>query len=85
MTSTVTAFLLVLLVAACASPQAPTSMVTVPEKLKPGANESLAMIVPAKGVQLYECRARIRSRSVRRAWNQDRPTLCRAALGIDRW
>ena len=33
-------------------------MVTVPEKLKPGANESLAMIVPAKGVQLYECRAR---------------------------
>lgn len=58
MTSNVTAFLLVLLVAACASPQAPTSTVTVPEKLKPGANESLAMIVPAKGVQLYECRAR---------------------------
>ena len=54
----ITAFLLVLLVAACASPQAPTSMVKVPEKLKPGANESLAMIVPAKGVQLYECRAR---------------------------
>ena len=58
MTPRMTAFLLVLLVAACASPQAPTSMVTVPEKLKPGANESLAMIVPAKGVQLYECRAR---------------------------
>jgi len=58
MASNVTAFLLVLLVAACASPQAPTSMVTVPERLKPGANESLAMIVPAKGVQLYECRAR---------------------------
>lgn len=51
MTPRITAFLLVLLVAACASPQAPTSMVTVPEKLKPGANESLAMIVPAKGVQ----------------------------------
>jgi hypothetical protein len=58
MTSRITAFLLVLLIAACASPQAPTSMVTVPEKLKPGADESLAMIVPAKGVQLYECRAR---------------------------
>ena len=58
MTCHITAFLLVLLVAACASPQAPTSMVKVPEKLKPGANESLAMIVPAKGVQLYECRAR---------------------------
>ena len=58
MTCHITAFLLVLLVGACASPQAPTSMVKVPEKLKPGANESLAMIVPAKGVQLYECRAR---------------------------
>jgi hypothetical protein len=33
-------------------------MVTVPDQLKPGANESLAMIVPAKGVQIYECRAR---------------------------
>jgi hypothetical protein len=49
---------LVLLVAGCAGPRAPTSTVTVPERLKPGANESLAMIVPAKGVQLYECRAR---------------------------
>jgi hypothetical protein len=28
----------------------------VPEKLKPGSHESLAMIVPAKGVQIYECR-----------------------------
>jgi len=30
--------------------------VRVPEKLKPGSNESLTMIVPAKGVQIYECR-----------------------------
>ena len=30
----------------------------MPDKLKAGANESLAMIVPAKGVQIYECRAR---------------------------
>jgi len=57
-TSKVTTFLLVLLVAACASPHPPTSMVKVPDKLKPGVNESLAMIVPAKGVQIYECRAR---------------------------
>ena len=57
-TSKVAAFLLVLLVAACASPQPPTSMVKVPDKLKPGANEALAMIVPEKGVQIYECRAR---------------------------
>jgi hypothetical protein len=54
----VAAFVLVLLIAACASPQPPTSMVKVPDRLKPGANESLALIVPAKGVQIYECRAR---------------------------
>ena len=57
-TSKLAAFLLVLLVAGCASPQSPTSTVKVPDTLKPGANESLAMIVPAKGVQIYECRAR---------------------------
>ena len=57
-TPKVTAFVLALLVVACASPHPQTSMVTVPDKLKPGANESLAMIVPAKGVQIYECRAR---------------------------
>ena len=56
-TSKVTAFLLMLLVAACASPQ-PISTIKMPEKLIPGPNESLAMIVPAKGVQIYECRAR---------------------------
>ena len=53
----ITAFLLVLLGAACTSPQSPTSVAKVPDKLKPGANESLAMIVAAKGVQIYECRA----------------------------
>jgi len=51
-------FLLVLLVAACASPHPRTARVNVPETLRPGANESLAMIVPANGVQIYECRAR---------------------------
>ena len=56
--SKVTVFLPVLLLAACASPQPPTSMVSAPVKLKPGANESLTMIVSAKGVQIYECRAR---------------------------
>ena len=33
-------------------------MVKMPDKLKPGSSESLAMIVSAKGVQIYECRAR---------------------------
>jgi hypothetical protein len=43
-----------LLLAACAS----TAAVAVPEALKPGADETLAMIVSARGVQIYECRAR---------------------------
>ena len=30
--------------------------VAVPDSLKPSADESLALIVPAKGVQIYECR-----------------------------
>ncbi len=54
----IAALLLVLLGAACASPQPPTSMVKMPDKLKPSANESLAMIVSAKGVQIYECRVK---------------------------
>ena len=46
-----------LVVAACATPQKPTPTVSVPEKLKGGANEALAMVMGAKGVQIYECRA----------------------------
>ena len=46
-----------LLLAACAGLQKPPT-VNVPDKLKPRADESLAMIVPAKGVQIYECRAK---------------------------
>jgi hypothetical protein len=57
-TSKVKVFLLALLLAGCASQQAPRSAAQVPDKLNPGAGESLAMIVPAKGVQIYECRAR---------------------------
>jgi uncharacterized protein DUF3455 len=55
--SKVTIFLLVLFTAGCASSQPAGSTVQVPDKLKPGANESLAMIVSSKGVQIYECRA----------------------------
>ncbi len=56
-TSKLTVFLLVLFAAGCASAQSPGSTVQVPDKLKPSADESLAMIVSAKGVQIYECRA----------------------------
>jgi hypothetical protein len=47
----------ILLVASCASLESPAPAVQVPAGLRPGANESLAAIVPAKGVQIYECRA----------------------------
>jgi hypothetical protein len=40
----------------CSGLSAPTRTVNVPDQLKPQATESLAMIVPAKGVQIYECR-----------------------------
>lgn len=43
-----------LLLNACAT----TRPVDVPDNLKPAANETIAMIVPAKGVQIYECRAK---------------------------
>src|SRR3989449_10492190 len=51
-------FSLALLVAACARLQQATPTANVPDKLTPRPNESLTMIVPAKGVQIYECRAK---------------------------
>ena len=45
-------------VAACSTSPSSMSVANVPERLKPGSNESLTMVVPAKGVQIYECRAR---------------------------
>jgi hypothetical protein len=52
------ALLLPLVVFACANLETPppAPMVTVPDKLNPGPNETLMLIVPAKGVQIYECR-----------------------------
>lgn len=54
--SKVTILSLVLLAAGCASLR--PSGAEVPNKLRPGPNESLAMILPAEGVQIYECHAR---------------------------
>jgi hypothetical protein len=34
-----------------------TTSSIIPAKLNPAANESVTLIVPAKGVQIYECRA----------------------------
>jgi hypothetical protein len=48
----------VCLIAACASTDAPVVSTSIPSKLKPNANESLAMVVPAKGIQIYECRVK---------------------------
>ena len=52
MIKSITALSCVVLLGACATP----ARVEVPANLKPSANESFSMIVPAKGVQVYECR-----------------------------
>ena len=57
-TSTVATLLVALLVGACASSQRPLPTVSVPEKLKAGADETLVKVLRAKGVQIYECRAK---------------------------
>jgi len=55
-TSMLAATSLALLAAGCAAPQQKSGL-AVPETLKPGATESLAIVAPAKGVQIYECRS----------------------------
>jgi len=47
---------LVLALSAYANAQSAAPAASVPDKLKPGANESVAMVAAAKGVQIYECR-----------------------------
>jgi len=54
----VMALLLVLQAGGCASPESSKTLVNVPDKLNPGENESLKIVVPARGVQIYECRAK---------------------------
>lgn len=49
---------LALLGAGCASLAPEPAAVSVPEQLRPVASEALAMVVPARGFQVYECRAR---------------------------
>jgi hypothetical protein len=48
---------LVLALSACATARSPALDASVPDALKPDASESLAMVVAAQGVQIYECRA----------------------------
>jgi hypothetical protein len=54
----VMAVTLALQLSGCATTSSSPARVHVPDKLAVGANETLKMIVPAKGVQIYECRAR---------------------------
>ncbi|HUL93491.1 MAG TPA: DUF3455 domain-containing protein [Burkholderiales bacterium] len=51
-----TIFLALLFVEGCTSMQPPGAEAM--NKLRPGPNESLAMVLPAGGVQIYECHAR---------------------------
>jgi hypothetical protein len=49
--------LLPALAAGCAA-TAPSALVQVPENLRPDPADTLAFVLPAVGVQIYECRAR---------------------------
>lgn len=49
--------LLVAIQAAGCTSMSPAPLSGMPEKLKPAAGETLAAVVPAKGVQIYQCRA----------------------------
>jgi hypothetical protein len=46
------------LLAACGAVQAQSAANDTPDKLKPGNDESQILIASAKGVQIYECRAK---------------------------
>lgn len=50
--------LLALYAGSSAGMEPPKNLVNVPDKLKPGSNEMLSLVVPARGVQIYECRVR---------------------------
>src|SRR5215831_10331911 len=47
---------LALAISAGAAAQGPEPAANVPDNLKPGASETVAIVVAAKGVQVYECR-----------------------------
>jgi hypothetical protein len=49
--------LLMLYAGSSAGMEAPNTSAGMPDKLRPGSNETLSLIVPARGVQIYECRA----------------------------
>ncbi|MFN0303023.1 MAG: DUF3455 domain-containing protein [Burkholderiales bacterium] len=50
--------LLVVNLGGCTGLDSSSARIKVPDKLQPAANESMAIVVPAKGVQIYECRAK---------------------------
>lgn len=52
------AFVKILALLSLAGCTATPSLVAVPDAIKSAANERVAMVVPARGVQIYECRAK---------------------------
>src|SRR5713226_3976849 len=85
------------ILAGCAASTVETNPV-VPENLKVPVAQVLSLVSPATGVQIYECSAgqnrsdAVRvglqgpgSRLVRPFREEDRQTLCRSDLGIERW
>jgi hypothetical protein len=50
--------LLALYAGSTAGMEPPKTLASVPDNLNPGGNETLSLVVPARGVQIYECRAR---------------------------
>ena len=50
------ALLFALSSAGCSTLESPQAATDVPDILRPAGDESLAMVVPATGVQIYECR-----------------------------
>jgi hypothetical protein len=50
--------LLALYAGGSAGMESPKTLASVPDTLRPGSNESLSLVVPARGVQIYECLVR---------------------------
>src|SRR5882762_7573676 len=76
------------ILAGCAASNVATNPL-VPENLKVPAGQTLSLVSPATGVQIYECGV-TKTEPARFEWvfkapEDDRQTLCGSDLGIERW